>query len=130
MFCQMKYRRIHNGEIEIPYDIYGKCKMLTTEEDGALVIRIWPPNAPIDKFTIKEALHIIAEEEVMIDRKKKKLRLPKTFLDYMKEYTKTAICGVFDQIQLMRARDYLRIMRETETDPVIQQMIDEILEEI
>ena len=123
----MKYKRIHNGEIEIPFDIYGKCKVLTTEEDGNMVIRVWSAETKIDEDEIKE-MNIIAREEAVID--KKKLRLPKTFLDYMGEYTKTAVCGVGDQIELMRARDYRRIMRETEKDTVIQQMITEIWEEI
>lgn len=123
MFCQMEYRRIHNGEIEIPFDIYGKCKVLTTKEGDNMVIRVWSAETKIDEDEIT-AMDIISEEDAVIDVKKKKLRLPKVFLDYMGKCTKTAVCGVLDRIELMRASDYQKTMREVENDPAFQEVID------
>lgn len=125
MFCQMEYRRIHNGEIEIPFDIYGKCEVLTTEEDGNVVIRVWSTETKIDEDEIK-AMDIIAEEDAVIDMKKKKLRLPKAFLGYIGEDNMMAVCGVGDRIELMRARECKKAMNDT----AIQNILEEFLENL
>ena len=125
MFCQTEYKIIRNGEVEIPHEIYGKCKVLVTEEDGTMIITVWPAGTEIDEDEIKE-MHIIAKEEAVIDKKGKKLRLPEVFLEYMGEDSMMAVCGVGDRIELMRARDCEKDMDDT----AVQDMIAAFLEEL
>ena len=125
MFCQTEYKTIRNGEVEIPHEIYGKCKVLVTEEDGAMIITVWPAETELEEDEIKE-MHIIAEEEAVIDKKEKKLRLPKVFLDYIGEDNMMAVCGVGDRIELMRARECKKAMNDT----AIQNILEELLENL
>lgn len=125
MFCQTEYKIIRNGEVEIPHEIYGKCKVLVTEEDGTMIITVWPAGTEIDEDEIKE-MHIIAKEEAVIDKKEKKLRLPEVFLEYMGKAGMVAVCGVGDRIELMRARDCKKDMDDT----AVQDMIAAFLEEL
>ena len=125
MFCQTEYKIIRNGEVGIPHEIYGKCKVLVTEEDGTMIITVWLAETELDEDEIKE-MHIIAEEEAVIDKKEKKLRLPKVFLDYIGEDNMMAVCGVGDRIELMRARECKKAMNDT----AIQNILEELLENL
>ena len=125
MFCGEEYAKICNKNVYIPYQLSGKCRVFTVDEDGMMVLRIYPADSSPDEVEIKEP-NIIADEETIIANHM--LSVPYRFLDYMGKDTEVAICGVCEYIEIFKLLDYERYIQEADSENDIQRVLNEVLD--
>lgn len=120
MFCGNKNEEICNENVCIPYELTDKCQMLVVNEDGIVLIKLWPNNATINDYYLDTAT-VLQKEEIQLN--KNIFHVPEIFLSYIKKDMKVVICGVGDHIEIINASDFEKMFSGKES--ILKQMISE-----
>lgn len=120
MFCGNKNEEICNENVCIPYELTNKCQMLVVNEDGIVLIKLWPNNATINDYYLDTAT-VLQKEEIQLN--KNIFHVPEIFLRYIKMDMEVVICGVGDHIEIINASDFEKMFNGKES--ILEKILSE-----